>query len=220
MCLIRPKKGSIVPNLGLVTKDMQSTSIADALFTKTQQRVLSLLFGKPDTSFYTNEIVRWANMGRGTITRELEKLASSGLLTLTRAGNQRHYQANHDSPVYKELLGIIRKTSGIADVLKQALKPIDEKIELAFVYGSIAKGKETFGSDIDLMLIGRGLNYNEVIELIMPAEESLQREINPTLFTPEEYQTRLDDGQSFLQRVMEQPKIMIKGEIDDTGKSG
>jgi len=199
---------------------MQSTSIADALFTKTQQRVLSLLFGKPDTSFYTNEIVRWANMGRGTITRELEKLASSGLLTLTRAGNQRHYQANHDSPVYKELLGIIRKTSGIADVLKQALKPIDEKIELAFVYGSIAKGKETFGSDIDLMLIGRGLNYNEVIELIMPAEESLQREINPTLFTPEEYQTRLDDGQSFLQRVMEQPKIMIKGEIDDTGKSG
>jgi len=199
---------------------MQSTSIAAALFTKTQQRVLSLLFGKPDTSFYTNEIVRQANMGRGTITRELEKLASSGLLTLTRAGNQRHYQANHDSPVYKELLGIIRKTSGIADVLKQALKPIDEKIELAFVYGSIAKGKETFGSDIDLMLIGRGLNYNEVIELIMPAEESLQREINPTLFTPEEYQTRLDDGQSFLQRVMEQPKIMIKGEIDDTGKSG
>ena len=206
--------------MGLITKDMQSTSIAAALFTKTQQRVLSLLFGKPDTSFYTNEIVRQANMGRGTITRELEKLASSGLLTLTRAGNQRHYQANHDSPVYKELLGIIRKTSGIADVLKQALKPIDEKIELAFVYGSIAKGKETFGSDIDLMLIGRGLNYNEVIELIMPAEESLQREINPTLFTPEEYQTRLDDGQSFLQRVMEQPKIMIKGEIDDIGKSG
>ena len=88
---------------------MQSTTIADALFTKTQQRVLSMLFGKPDTSFYTNEIVRRANMGRGTITRELEKLVSSGLLTVTRAGNQQHYQANNDCPVYKERLGIVRK---------------------------------------------------------------------------------------------------------------
>jgi predicted nucleotidyltransferase len=193
--------------------------IADALFTKSQQRVLSLLFGKPDASFYTNEIVRQASMGRGTITRELEKLASSGLVTVTKAGNQRHYQANQESPVYKELSGIVRKTFGIADVLKQALQPVIEKLELAFVYGSIAKGTETFDSDIDLMLIGGGLNYNEVIELLMPAEESLQRDINPTLFTQKEYQNRLEDGQSFLQRVMDQPKIMIKGEIDDTGKS-
>ncbi|MCK4710917.1 MAG: nucleotidyltransferase domain-containing protein [Gammaproteobacteria bacterium] len=199
---------------------MQPTTIADALFTKTQQRVLSLLFGKPDTSFYTNEIVRRANMGRGTIIRELEKLVSSGLLTVTRSGNQNHYQANRYSPVYEELLGVVRKTFGIADVLKQALYPVNKKIELAFVYGSIAKGKETFGSDIDLMLIGSGLNYNEIIELMMPVEESLQREINPTLFTPEEYQTRLKDGQSFLQRVIDQPKIMIQGEIDDIGKSG
>jgi len=198
---------------------MSSTIIADALFTKSQQRVLSLLFGKPDASFYTNEIVRQASMGRGTITRELEKLASSGLVTVTKAGNQRHYQANQESPVYKELSGIVRKTFGIADVLKQALQPVNEKLELAFVYGSVAKGTETFDSDIDLMLIGGGLNYNEVIELLMPAEESLQREINPTLFTQKEYQNRLEDGQSFLQRVMDQPKIMIKGEIDDTGKS-
>ena len=198
---------------------MSSTIIADALFTKSQQRVLSLLFGKPDASFYTNEIVRQASMGRGTITRELEKLASSGLVTVTKAGNQRHYQANQESPVYKELSGIVRKTFGIADVLKQALQPVNEKLELAFVYGSVAKGTETFDSDIDLMLIGGGLNYNEVIELLMPAEESLQREINPTLLTQNEYQNRLEDGQSFLQRVMDQPKILIKGEIDDTGKS-
>ncbi|MCP4076495.1 MAG: transcriptional regulator [Gammaproteobacteria bacterium] len=199
---------------------MLSMIIADALFTKSQQRVLSILFSKPDAHFYTNEIVRQAGMGRGTITRELEKLASSGLVTVTKAGNQRHYQANQESPVYKELSGIVRKTFGIADVLKQALQPVIEKLELAFVYGSIAKGTETFDSDIDLMLIGGGLNYNEVIELLMPAEESLQREITPTLFTQKEYQNRLEDGQSFLQRVMDQPKIMIKGEIDDTGKSG
>ena len=194
-------------------------TIADALFTKTQQRVLSLLFGKPDTSFYTNEIVRRANMGKGTITRELEKLVSSGLVTVTKAGNQQHYQANNDCPVYKELLGIVRKTFGIADVLKQALIPIDEMIELAFVYGSIAKGSEVNNSDIDIILIGEGLSYGGVMELLMPVEESLQREINPTLFTPDEFRSRLEAGQSFLERIMEQPKLMIKGVIDDTGKS-
>ena len=214
----RPRMGSIVPNLGLLIENMLTMSVADALFTKTQQRVLSLLFGKPDKSFYTNEIVRHANMGRGTITRELEKMVSSGLLTVSRAGNQQHYQANSSCPIYIELLGIVRKTFGIADVLKQALLQIDGKLELAFVYGSVAKGTETYGSDIDLMLIGSELNYNEVIELLMPAEESLQREINPTLFTAEEFQVRLKDGQSFLQRVMDQPKIMIKGAIDDIGK--
>jgi len=197
---------------------MQPTSVADALFTKTQQRVLSLLFGKPDKSFYTNEIVRWANMGRGTITRELEKLVSSGLLTVSRTGNQKHYQANQNSPVFTELLGIVRKTFGIADVIKQALVSCDEKISLAFVYGSIAKGTDARDSDIDLMLVGEGLSYNDIIELLMPAEDSLQREINPTLYTPAEYQSRLDDGQSFLQRVREQPKLMIKGAVDDFGK--
>jgi predicted nucleotidyltransferase len=197
---------------------MQSPSIADALFTKTQQRVLSLLFSKPDKSFYTNEIVRWANMGRGTITRELQKLVSSGLLTVSRTGNQQHYQANQANPIYTELLGIVRKTFGIADVIKQALQPFDEKISLAFVYGSIAKGTDAKDSDIDLMLVGEGLSYNDVIELLMPAEDSLQREINPTLYTPIEYQSRLEDGQSFLQRVTEQPKFMIKGVIDDIGK--
>ena len=198
---------------------MKSSSIADALFTKTQQRVLSLLFGKPDKSFYTNEIVRLANMGRGTITRELEKLTASGLLTLTRTGNQRHYQANRDSPVYQELVSMIRKTFGIVDALKQALSSIEDQIILAFVYGSMAKGSDVSGSDIDLMLVGKNMSYSDIIELLMPAEESLQREINPTILSSKEYRTRLEEKQSFLIRVLEQPKLMIKGEINDTGKS-
>ena len=121
--------GLIVPKLGsYLVFDMQITSIGDALFTKTQQRVLGLLYGKPGKSFYTNEIMRWADMGRGTIQRELERLTAADLLSVTREGNQKHYQANRDNPVYTELLGIVRKTFGLEDVLWQALEQLDMPI--------------------------------------------------------------------------------------------
>ena len=194
---------------------MQATSIGDALFTKTQQRVLGLLYGVPDKSFYTNEIMRWADMGRGTIRRELDRLVSAGILSVTPEGNQNHYQAKQGNPVYTELIGIVRKTFGMVDVIKQALKPLNAQIKLAFIYGSIAKGTDARTSDIDLMLIGEGLNYGDVIDVLMPLEESLQRSVNPTVFTSAEFASRLDQNSSFLVRVMEQPKLVIKGVIDD-----
>ena len=194
---------------------MQATSIGDALFTKTQQRVLGLLYGVPDKSFYTNEIIRWADMGRGTIRRELDRLVSAGILSVTPEGNQNHYQAKQDNPVYTELLGIVRKTFGVVDVIKQALKPLNAQIKLAFIYGSIAKGTDARTSDIDLMLIGEGLNYGDVIDVLIPLDESLQRSVNPTVFTSAEFASRLDQNSSFLVRVMEQPKLVIKGVIDD-----
>lgn len=199
---------------------MLLTAIGDALFTKTQQRVLGLLYGKPDKSFYTNEIVRWADMGRGTIRRELDRLVSAGLLVVTREGNQHHYQANPDCPIYTELLTIVRKTFGIADVIREALKPLDKQIQLAFVYGSIAKGTDANTSDIDLMLVGEGLSYGGIMELMASPEESLQRPINPTLYNPEDFKSKLDNGSSFLVRVLEQPKLMIKGVINDIRESG
>lgn len=197
---------------------MQLNSVADALFTKTQQRVLSLLFGKPDKSFYTNEIVRLADMGRGTITRELEKLSAAGLLTKTRRGNQQHYQANSDCPIFNELTGIVRKTFGMVDVLTKALSPIEQKITLAFVYGSIAKGEDNATSDIDLMLVGENLSYADIIELLMPAEDVLQRVINPSILSQQEFTNRLEEKQSFLIRILEQPRLMIKGNISDIGE--
>ncbi len=213
--------GTIVPKLGLFWFLIMSvTSIGDALFTKTQQRVLGLLYGKPDQSFYTNEIVRWAAMGRGTISRELDKLVSSGLLSVSREGNQNHYQARKDNPVYNELLGIVRKTFGVADVIRQALKPLDPKIQLAFVYGSVAKSTDAKSSDIDLMLVGESLEYADVMELLIPLEESLQRPINPTIYETADFVEKLDQNSSFLVRVMEQSKLMIKGDIDEFRKSG
>ena len=198
---------------------MMATSIGDALFTKTQQKVLGLLFGKPDKSFYTNEIMRWAAMGRGTVGRELEKLVNAGLLTATREGNQNHYQANESNPIYQELVGIVKKTFGVADEIRAALKLLDENIELAFIYGSIAKGTDTKSSDIDLMLIGKELSYGIVMDALIPLEESLQRTINPAIYDEMDFHDKLEESNSFISRVMEQPKIMIKGVINDFGKS-
>jgi len=199
---------------------MSIISIGDALFTKTQQRVLGLLYGTPDKSFFTNEIFRRTNIGRGTVLRELEKLLSAGLITVKETGNQRHYQANHSNPIYTELLSIVRKTFGLADVILHALEPIGSQIELAFIYGSLAKNTDHQNSDFDLMLVGDGINYGAVAELLMPIEESLQRSINPTIYKNTEFTKKLNQGSSFLERVMEQPRIMIKGSINVVGKSG
>ena len=197
---------------------MMTTSIGDALFTKTQQKVLGLLFGKPDKRFYTNEIMRWASMGRGTVSRELDRLVNAGLLSITKQGNQIYYQANASNPVYEELVGIVKKTFGVADQIRDMLIPLGENIELAFIYGSIAKGTERNTSDIDLMLVGKDLSYGRVVEALLPLEESLQRTINPTIYDKKEFVARLENGDSFVTRVMEQPKIIIKGSEDDFRK--
>lgn len=213
--------GSIVPILGPTYRFiMLISTIGDTLFTKTQQRILSLLYGKPDKSFFTNQIVRWADMGRGTIRRELERMTSAGLLVVSHEGNQVHYQANAENPIYSELLSIVRKTFGIADVIREALQTLDSQIELAFVYGSMAKAADTKTSDIDLMLVGEHLTYADVVDFLIPVEESLQRAINPTIYTPVEFHSKMRQGSSFLERVMTQPKLMIKGIINDFREPG
>ena len=213
--------GTIVPILGICMGwVMAVNSIGDALFTKTQQKVLGLLFSKPDKSFNTNEIMRWASIGRGTVSRELDRLVAAGLLTVTKEGNQNHYQANASSPVFKELTSIVRKTFGVADGIREALEPLAENIELAFIYGSIAKGDDTKSSDIDLMLVGKELSYGDVVEVLLPMEESLQRAINPTIYEKQDFIARLEEGNSFISRVMEQSKIIIRGDELVISKTG
>jgi len=191
---------------------MPAPSLGNALFTTTQQKVLGLLYGKPDQSFFTNEIIRWAQVGKGSLTRELERLHLAGVLTMRRQGNQIHYQANPDCPIFPELVGIVRKTFGITEQLRLALAPLAPKLIWAFIYGSIAKGTAQAVSDIDLMLIGDELHYNEVMELLIPLEEQLGRTINPTLYTPSDWLTKQEAGNSFVQRVEQQEKINIIGD--------
>lgn len=194
------------------------TSLNDVLFTKTQRKVLALLFGKPDQRFFTNEIVRSAAMGRGTICRELKRLAEAEIIVSSREGNQLYYQANEETPIYKELLGIVRKTFGVVDLIREALTPLDDAISLAFIYGSIAKSNDTKNSDIDLMLVGEALVYGEVMEYLTEVEAQVGRDINPTIYTKEQFAERIEDEHSFTLRIMKQDKLMIKGIIDDTRK--
>ncbi len=189
---------------------MNDSGIGDALFTKTQQRVLGVLYGKPEQSFYLNELVRLAGMGKGAVSRELTKLTAAGLLTVVRQGNQRHYQANAENPIFSELKAIIQKTFGVVGVLQMALATLLPQLEFAFVYGSVAKGREHAKSDIDVLLVGDDLSYEQVMTLLEYAEQQLGRTINPTLYDPQEYKTRMEAKQSFITRIMVQPKLWVK----------
>ncbi len=190
---------------------MDTLSLGNALFSTTRQRVLGLLYGSPDRSFYGNEIARWARVGKGNLMRELERLRQSGIVRVSQQGNQIHYQANPNCPIYGELLGIVRKTFGMGELLRAALEPFSGRIAWAFIYGSVAKGTEHTASDIDLMLIGEGLGYSDIMEQLLPVEEQLGRTINPTLYAPDDWRAKKTAGNSFVLRVEQQEKIELMG---------
>ncbi len=190
------------------------SNIGTVLFTKTQQRVLGILYGQVERSFYLNQLVRLADMGKGTIRRELEKLATVGILTTTKLGNQTHYQANRDNPIFSELHSIVKKTFGIVGVLSDALQEILPQVDFAFVYGSVAKGSENVNSDIDLMLVTSDLSYSELLEKLEPAEKILGRKINPTIYNKQELLDRIVNKQSFISRILSQNMLWLHGELE------
>jgi predicted nucleotidyltransferase len=204
--LIIPKKGINIPKMGI-----QSTSLGGALFTKTQQRVLALLFGNPDRSHYTNEIVRFADAGIGTVQRELQRLESAGVIMSRKIGNQKHYQANREAAIFEELRGIVVKTFGVADRLRAALEPLKSQILAAFIFGSVAKGTDTANSDIDVMVIADKLDYPQVIEALSKAEDKLGRPVSPSLYTLAEWHRKFSEESGFVKRVMGQPKVFVLG---------
>jgi predicted nucleotidyltransferase len=193
-----------------------TSNLADALFPKVRQRVLAVLFGQPDRSFYANEVIALAQSGTGAVQRELADMAQVDLLTVTKVGNQKHFQANTKSPVFAELRGLVLKTVGLADVLRSALTPLVNRIDTAFVYGSMANQQDTAQSDVDVMLISPTLSYADVFGALESASQQLKRNINPTLYTPDEFAQRLDQDQAFITRVMQQPKIWLIGQLEQT----
>ncbi len=188
-------------------------SIASALFSDSQSRVFRWLFGQPERSYHLNELLRLTNLGSASLQRELGKLAEAGLVNSEKVGNLRRFQANKDSPVFDELVALTRKTLGAQPLLQEALAPMQEKLEQAFIYGSVAKGTDTASSDIDVMVVGNDLLLGDVLKLLLPVETKLGRKINPTLYTPAEYKQRRAQKDSFLHRVLEQPVIPLVGEV-------
>ncbi len=205
--------GMIIPNMG--TKARTRMGITDALFSPVEARVLGLLFGQPDRSFQSAELIRLAGSGTGGTHRLLTRLAGAGLVTVTRAGNQKHYQANRAAPVFDELHLLVLKTVGLADPLRTALAPGAGDIRAAFVYGSIADGTDTAGSDVDLMVLSDTLSHADVFELLQTAEAALARRVNPTVMTPEEWRQLRADPDSFGSRVAERPRLWLIGSDDD-----
>jgi len=191
------------------------SGLADALFPGTKQRVLGLLFGQPDRSFYATEIIGLVSSGSGSVQRELANLAQTGLVTVKAVGNQKHYQANPDSPIFAELCAIVQKTIGLAGPLREALAPLAPKIMAAFVYGSVAKNTDTARSDIDLMLLSDDISYGDVFAALEDAGNKLGRPVNPTILTRKEFTKRVEAQESFLTRVIAQPKIWIIGADGD-----
>jgi predicted nucleotidyltransferase len=194
-----------------------SVGLADALFSKVQQRVLGVLFGNPGRSFYTNEIIGLARSGTGAVQRELARLEQSGLVRACRVGKQKHYQANAESPLFDELHGLVLKTFGLADILREVLEPLATEISAAFVYGSVAKGEDTGESDIDVLVLSDRLAYAELFATLEPASRRLGRKVAPTIYSGKEFRKRLESENAFAVRVMAQPKLWLIGGDDEFG---
>ena len=191
-----------------------SANLSDALFTATQQRVLGCLFGQPGRSFSISELIQTTGAGSGAVQRELARLSGSGLLSVEQLGKQKLYRANPASPIHDEIVAIVRKTFGLAMPLRDALMPLADRLHAAFVFGSVAKGSDTASSDIDLMLVSDALTYAEAMAALHPLMERLGREINPTLYTRAELRKRIAEGNSFVTRVLAQPRLWLIGNDD------
>jgi len=208
-----PTLGNTLPILG--RRPSAPGSLADALFTATQQRVLGLLFEQPDRELTISEIIALASIGSGSVQRELEKLTAAGLVEKRRDRGRSLYRANRAAPVFDELHGLVVKTMGIPPQVEQALTPIANRITFAMLFGSVAKGSATASSDVDLLLVADDLTLEDVHRALEPLEARLGRRIDPTLYTRDELSRRSASGHPFLRKVLAGPRMVLIGSEDD-----
>lgn len=191
--------------------------LLDLLFGSYRQRALSQLLLHPESSYHVRELARLTGTTPGTLHKELARLAEVGLLRRERLGNQLRYQANRECPVFAELAGLFRKTSGLVGVLAEALHSLSPAPALALVFGSLARGEENAGSDVDLLLIA-DCSFGDAVKALHPAQARLQREINPVLYTAAEFARRIEAGDGFVRNILANPKLFVIGTQDDLGK--
>jgi len=194
--------------MGTIT---QTNSIAQILFGDTRLSVLTVFFRNPEQSLYLRQVIRLVGAGQGAVQRELKSLSGAGILTMTRVGYQVFFRANRDCPLYHELRNMILKTSDPADVLRSAFQTIAGRIRAAFVYGSFANGRYTSASDIDIMVIG-DVSFADVADAAYAAQKTLDREINPSVYSVREFIEKSSESGGFLDRVVAGEKIFIIGD--------
>ena len=196
---------------------MTQKSLAEVLFGAYHRRILALLLLHPEQSFYVREIARLTKVPAGSLHRELKRLAESGLLLRNTLGNQVRYRANRECPIFTELAGIMRKTVGLVDVLREALAPLDSEIDLAFIFGSIAQGKERVTSDVDVFIVG-SVSFASVVQTFSQTHEHLGREVNPVVMPKSDLLSKHAKGDRFVTRVLDEPKLFLIGTANDLGK--
>jgi uncharacterized protein len=191
--------------------------LSETLFGQTRAAVLSVLYSNVGKTFYLRQLARLTEIAVGPVQREMRQLVAAGLVTRKTVGTQTLYTANQKSPVFREIKNLINKTVGMHDALSDALDPLRERINLAFVYGSVARSRETEHSDVDLMIIGR-VDFDEVVESLAGAEKTLNREINPTVYSIREFGKKV--RRNFLKTVLADKKLFIIGDEDDLRELG
>jgi predicted nucleotidyltransferase len=185
-----------------------------ALFGKTRRAVLSVLYTHPDESFYLREIVRATNAGMGAVQREVKQLLEAGIIRREMRGNQVYYRADKNCPIFEELKNMMIKTAGIGDVLKVGLQELSDRIAVAFVFGSAADGSIQRDSDIDVMVVGN-VTFADVTSAFGPAQDTLSREINPSVYSIEEFREKVAAGHHFLKSVLASDKFFLIGDENE-----
>jgi len=206
--------GKIIPEMG---NYLRENPLCSGLFGKTRQAVLAFLYLRSDSSFYTRQILDTLRIGRGTVQRELKNLTDTGIIIREVQGRQVYYRANEKCTIFNELKSIVRKTFGVADVLRQSLAPLADKVQVAFIFGSVAGSADDRRSDLDLMVIGR-VTFGEVVSLLKPAEEMIGREINPVVYPVAEFKRKVKSDHHFVKTVLAGEKIFVIGDEDELRK--
>lgn len=191
--------------------------MGNLLFGQTRSALLALLYGHADESFYLRQLIRAVGAGHGALQRELKHLVDMGLVLRKTQGNQVLYRANPKSPIFSEIKSLITKTVGVHDAIRSALAPLESEIQIAFVYGSVARQKERADSDVDLMVVGSS-PFSEIVTALGPAQKILGREINPNVFPASEFRSKLAAGNHFLRSVMKEKKLFVLGSEHELAK--
>jgi predicted nucleotidyltransferase len=208
--------GTIVPGMSASTAH---SAISRALFGQTRRVLLALFYGHADEAYYLRQIARAGGLGLGAVQRELQRLTAAGIITRTVRGRQVYYQANRDSPIFPELKSLVIKTVGVGDVVRSALLPLGDQISVAFIYGSIARGDERAGSDVDLLVLGEA-SFDEIVAALSATQKTLAREVNPTVYAPSEFRAKLAARNHFLVSVMRSNKTFLIGDERELARVG
>ena len=208
--------GTIVPNMSTAPSD---SNLSTALFGRTRRAILAQLYGHPDEAYYLRQLVRSAGLGLGAVQREVARLAGAGIIQRTARGRQVYYQANPECPLFGELKSLVVKTAGVGDVLREALAPLAGRIRVAFIYGSVARTQQRSSSDVDLMVIG-DVSFGDVVSVLEAAQKTLGREINPTVYSPAEFRSKIKARHHFLTSVRNNEEVLVIGDEHELERLG